>query len=447
MYSAIAALTLLGFALAWTVLNRAGSNSFDLYISLIAIGLAYVTFWFRPRRIICPPLPNWLTWLIRGVLLYLVFQAIPLPMPILALLSPARAELTRALTPIAGPVTFAPISIDPAAHVRWLLTIAASTAVFFLVRNVTFRLQNRLFAAFLPVVLVAALEAALGLLQIAGGAQQATGSYNNRDHYCCILELTLPVTVAFGLLFFAQRSELPTLLPVLKAIACWLIATLLTLGILFSLSRAGWIDSVLALLLLSIFILFPRTRSQGWRLGIFAALLLLVFAIFLAASPGEMITRLASTMTTNGEGRIYIWRQLVPLTRDFRWFGAGLLGFGPAFLKYQDFVNSKTIEFAHNDFLQYLIEMGLIGFAVLMTSLAGIIWPIARASWLSRSDKRVLLAGCLAGLFAMFVHSLVDFNLYVSPNMLTFAWILGFGSSLSAFARTQTSGTTPEALR
>jgi O-antigen ligase len=140
-------------------------------------------------------------------------------------------------------------------------------------------------------------------------------------------------------------------------------------------------------------------------------------------------------MTPDQEGRIDIWRELMPLTRTYRWFGAGLLGFTPAFLKYQDFANSKTVNFAHNDFLQYLIELGLFAFAALMASLAAIIWPFARGSWVSKSDKRLLLVGCLASTFALFVHSLVDFNLYIPANMLTFAWILGFGSALAAFAR------------
>lgn len=444
MYSSIAALTFLGFALAWAALNKSGISPFDWYVALIFIGVAHIIFWFRPRRILCPALPKWLNWTIRGLLIYIVFQATPLPLPLLAFFSPTRAELTRAVSQIAGPVPFAPISIDPAAHILWFLTIGGCTAVFFLVRNLTFRFQNRLFVAFLPLAVVAGMEAILGLLQIAGGAEQAMGSYNSRDHYCCILELTLPISVAFGVLFFSQRGESATLWPILKAIGCWLLSGLLMLGVLFSLSRAGWIDSLLSLLLLSIFILFPRTRSNGWRLAILAGLLFLVFAVFLIASPGTMLNRLVYTMTPDQEGRIDIWRELIPLTRDFRWFGAGLMGFGPAFLKYQAFVNSKTIDFAHNDFLQYLIELGLFGFAALMASLAGIVWPVAQGSWFSGSDKRVLLVGCLASAFALFVHSLVDFNLYIPANMFTFAWILGFGSALGAFPRKDTGGVIPQ---
>ena len=93
------------------------------------------------------------------------------------------------------------------------------------------------------------------------------------------------------------------------------------------------------------------------------------------------------------------------------------------------------MDFAHNDFLQYLIEMGLVGFVPLMISLGAIIWPVAYLSWTFVSEKRILLIGCIASLFALFVHSFVDFNLYVPANLFAFAWILGFGSGLVATVR------------
>jgi O-antigen ligase len=153
-----------------------------------------------------------------------------------------------------------------------------------------------------------------------------------------------------------------------------------------------------------------------------------------------MLNRLVATLTPDSEGRIYIWRELTPLIRQFRWFGTGLMGFDPVFLKYQAIVNAKRIDFAHNDFLQYLIEMGLLGFVPLLLSLGTIIGPVLKCSWPSRnhpgamSEIRVLFIGCTAGLCALFAHSLVDFNLYIPANVFAFAWILGFGSGLVAIS-------------
>jgi O-antigen ligase len=169
-----------------------------------------------------------------------------------------------------------------------------------------------------------------------------------------------------------------------------------------------------------------------------AGVVLLAFALLLIASPGAMLGRLAGSLDAESNGRIYIWQELVPLTHEFRWFGTGLMGFDPVFLKYQAFVNAKRIDFAHNDFLQYLIEMGLIGFLPLLAVLAAIVWPMVQRSWTAASESpnageiRLLLTGCVAGLGALFLHSLVDFNLYIPANMLAFAWIFGFGSGLAS---------------
>ena len=444
----LVSLVLLGLSLAFTALNKSGISPVSCYVSLVITGLAFIVYWSRPRRVICPPLPRWLMWTIRGIFLYLIFQAIPLPLSLLSLLSPERANLTRSLVPILGKVSAAPISVDPAAHVLWLLTMVGGAATFFLVREIAFRLQNRIFIALLPLFCVAVFEALLGLLQVAAGAEQAVGSYNSRDHYCCILEMTLPLLIAFGFVFFSRKSAAPSVWPTIQASGCWLAATFLVLGILFSLSRAGWIDSLVSLLILASLLIFPKMKSNRWRIGILGGSVVLLSLLFLLASPSAMLSRLAGSIGNDSSGRLYIWHDLIPLTHQFRWFGTGLMGFDPVFLRYQTFINDKRIDFAHDDFLQYLIEMGIIGFVPLLLSIAAITTPIAKRACMSRStmedsstsnlEFRIILSGCIAGTSALFLHSLVDFNLYIPANLLSFAWILGFGSALCCVVDSRT---------
>jgi O-antigen ligase len=427
MISSYAAIFFLGFALAWSAVNKAGVPPFDSYVSLVFIGAALIAYWGRQRRAIAPPLKSWVRGSILGVMVCGLFQLLPLPLSILALLSPARAELARSLSPVLGSVQLAPISLNPPNHLLWLLTIAGALAVFFLIRELASRFPERPGMVLFPLFAVAIFEAALGLIQVAGGAVQATGTYNGRDHYVCILELVLPLTIGYGFAVFSRRSE-GSALPVIAAAGVWFLAAVQLLAIVASLSRAGILDTFISLVAVALLLLLPRLPSVFSRVGLLAALLVAVAILLLFLSPSAMLQRLAET-DTQSEGRFTIWREAAPLLSEFRWFGTGLLGFDPAFLKYQAMANAHRIDFAHNDYLQYLIELGLIGFLPLIAASIGIIWPIAVHAWSQhRMDRRFLLIGCAAGILALAVHSAVDFNLYVPANMLVFAWIAGFGS-------------------
>jgi hypothetical protein len=427
MIAPYATIFFLGFALAWSAVNKAGVPPFDSYVTLVFIGAALITHWGRHRRSIAPPLKGWVRGSILAAMLYMLFQLLPLPLPVLAFLSPARAQLARSLAPVLGSPRFAPISLNPPNHVLWLMTIAGCLAVFFLIRELAFRFPEKPGLVLLPLFTVAIFEAVLGLLQVAGGAVQATGTYNGRDHYVCILELVLPVTIGYGFAVFSRRSD-GSSVPVIAAGGIWFLAAIQLLAIVASLSRAGILDTFISLVAVALLLLLPRLPSAFSRAGLLAALLVAVGILLLFLSPSAMLQRLAET-DTQSEGRFTIWREAAPLLSEFRWFGTGFLGFDPAFLKYQAMANARRIDFAHNDYLQYLIELGLIGFLPLIAAAAGVLWPIATHAWTQlRRDRRFLLIGCAAGILALAVHSVVDFNLYVPANMLVFAWIAGFGS-------------------
>jgi O-antigen ligase len=144
-----------------------------------------------------------------------------------------------------------------------------------------------------------------------------------------------------------------------------------------------------------------------------------------------MLNRLFEEGAVNSEARLDIWRESRSLLGQFFVSGAGLLGFNPLFLRYQAVINAHIIDFAHNDFLQYAIELGVVGFGSLIASLGGLIWPVLRLAWGISSPNRVLLGGAAAGLAAVAGHSFVDFNLYIPANVFAFAWLLGWGSGLA----------------
>ncbi len=85
---------------------------------------------------------------------------------------------------------------------------------------------------------------------------------------------------------------------------------------------------------------------------------------------------------------------------------------------------APTVDYAHNDYLQYLAELGLIGFALALGVMGRCLY------WMGRGlDRSRLVAGACGAVAAMGMHSMVDFNLYIPANALVLAWILGMATA------------------
>jgi O-antigen ligase len=99
-------------------------------------------------------------------------------------------------------------------------------------------------------------------------------------------------------------------------------------------------------------------------------------------------------------------------------------GYETAFLRFKNVAPMNTVDYAHNDYLQYLAELGLVGFLLALGVLGRCLY------WMSRGLGRSrLVAGAFGAVAAMGAHSLVDFNLYIPANALVLAWILGMATA------------------
>jgi len=82
-------------------------------------------------------------------------------------------------------------------------------------------------------------------------------------------------------------------------------------------------------------------------------------------------------------------------------------------------------EHAHNDYLQFAGEFGLLGFAMLGGIVLMSTW-MAIAAQLHRRDQmmRGMACGILMAIIAMLLHTAIDFNLQIPANAATFVVIL-----------------------
>ncbi|MBV9296577.1 MAG: O-antigen ligase family protein [Acidobacteriaceae bacterium] len=437
MIGPLVCLFLLSFALAWAAFCNGGIATADWSVSLAILGSASAGYWlFTSRRHRAPGLKRWVRWPVYALTGYLVFQLIPLPAGLLQILSPARAALLRSLGPVMPGMHEAPLSVAPPAALLGVFTLLGCIAGFLLVRELAWRFSSRPWIPLFPLVFIAALEASIGMYQVfaAWPSGHATGTYANYDHFAGLLETVLPFPVLYGVAVLRRAKRAPDSSTWRAFAACgsWLIAALLLLAVIYSLSRTGFLVGVAVLFIIGALSIGPRTPSPGRRwvsLGVLGAMIVLLLIVL---PPDQLIERFAmfsSTEKLSSDTRLFLWKETLSLISEFRWFGCGLGGFESAFLKYQAAAANSSVGFAHNDYLQYLAELGIIGFALLAALLSGILMQIFRGVLqLTYENRRLIVIGCAGAFAAVLLHSLVDFNMCIPANALTLAWIGGIGS-------------------
>jgi O-antigen ligase len=130
------------------------------------------------------------------------------------------------------------------------------------------------------------------------------------------------------------------------------------------------------------------------------------------------------------QDRLLLWDESRALIWAYPLFGTGLGGYESGFLKYKVTFPLVRDAFAHNDYLQYLIELGAVGFALAATAAIAILSRTVKLFIRIRGEERILSAACCGGFAAILLHSTVDFNLFVPANELLLAWFAGLACSL-----------------
>ncbi|WP_246188034.1 O-antigen ligase family protein [Paenibacillus tengchongensis] len=126
--------------------------------------------------------------------------------------------------------------------------------------------------------------------------------------------------------------------------------------------------------------------------------------------------------------RFTFYKDALKVTKDYPLLGAGGGGWSALYEKYQN--NPYTSRQVHNFFLQYLIEVGIIGFIIFMGFMLYIFYKYIRG-YLQR-DKDDFANGFFYFIIALsiLVHSLLDFNMsYAFMGILVF---LGLGGMANA---------------
>jgi O-antigen ligase len=434
----IAVLILLGVIWGYSVFRTQIGEDAEWAGLLIALGaLSVFSFFFHTGGFTTPPSQWHFAGLAFLFALYVALQLIPLPIGLLRWLSPARVEIHDGLgTLAAAPSSLVSISALPSVTMDHLMQILAYGLVFFLVTDIAVSIRKKVWLLAIPIIAIASLQAIVGLLQVGMGepGTLARGGYINRNHFAGLLEMSFPFAVMGAAASVRRVRSEGSLKWASLACVCLGAATLLLIGILSSLSRMGFVACLFSVLVMGLSFLVAGSSHALRRKALLGlAFLILLAFVFLPSDP--LIARfadLSSAEEVSEQNRLQVWKETLGLIRDFPWAGSGLGSYESVFLRHKQIGEMLRDNYAHNDYLQGLAELGLLGFSLVAAFLSLVLVKAASAIFAAATPSvRYLAVACLGSMAAILLHSLTDFNLYVQPNAMLLSWVSAIAVSHS----------------
>lgn len=404
---------------------------------------------------------------------WIILSLLPVPLDWLQIISPVRASYLQTANQLANTgIRYAPLSYNTNAGVQ---TAAFLAALFVYASTLKILLNSD--RSFLKKILytciaIGVIEALYGLIQtthpqlgvlwlkIRQFKGMARGSIIYKNQYAALLNMIWPLAVGAALLSFktfprrrtsasAKKKSRKQKRRTRKTPADYMasrrlygflflfLASVVMLAVLFSQSRGGTVSMIFILSLLLIFL--PMSLKNKF----FLSTLLIAIAAFYGSIIGySSVFDRFLLIQQSGQHRINIWLSSLPMLQDHLWTGAGIGSYmllSAVYLK--QFPENIIFDRAHNDYLEFAIELGLP--AALFFFLALIIflllfiikmWPYTKKQFFRLPSAVIISFVSAAALIGFIIHGLVDFGWRLPANLLYLATLLvllqhGLGST------------------
>ncbi|MCF7993494.1 MAG: O-antigen ligase family protein [Chromatiaceae bacterium] len=259
------------------------------------------------------------------------------------------------------------------------------------------------------------LETVLGLWPANRNHHVVLGTFWNRNHLAGLIAVLWPLAIAY--LLFGVRTH-PVRVSEGRYLMVVILCIVLALALFNTQSRLGTAAALFGLL---VFTLLARAyrAARVTRLEQFWLALAAVIAIAMAVMFGlvPLLTRYLDTFEHSGRLDVLIILGDLPIKTWL--FGAGAGGFHDVFKLVQPPTLTPSYYYLHNDWVQFLLEFGVLGVVLVLAALIPW-WLQVRPSSYNR-----LRAGAAGGVAAIALHSLGDFNLQIPGTAFAFWLTLG----------------------
>jgi O-antigen ligase/tetratricopeptide (TPR) repeat protein len=388
------------------------------------------------------------------ILGYMFLQMIPLPAGLVGVLSPKTLALYEGTLGIVDMPALLTLSVNPRSTLGEFFRFSAYVSFYILAIQLladSRRLKKTVLIV-LGLCAIVALEAIMQKylnngriywLREAPPNSSFTGPYVYRNHFAGYVEMLAPVAIALVLRYrppmhygdsWRQRLANAMAHPYFNAYLLLGFATVLMAVSLFvSMSRGGMISFVFSCFLL-LAVLAKRQKKSGSKyLGAF-----LFAAIFIAigwVGWDVLDHRFGMLFDQQGnlhEARPLIWRDAIGVIKDFFVTGTGWGTFGNIYPSYRTYIENSFAYHAHNDFIEIFTNGGVVSLVLIGWFLVVVFRQVFKVLVRRRDSYAIYLTwGSLAGILAIMIHSVTDFNFQNGANGLYFFFLLALAVSAS----------------
>lgn len=361
-------------------------------------------------------------------------QFVPLPRPLVDAISPhARAVWQRLVLTVPSAL---PLSVDLDAGAWAWLVAACTLAIFSSARHIFGQGGVRTVTRAIAMIGLAVSAIALAQEATAHGLMywrwrpldegaEPFGPFVNRNHFGTWVVLAAPLV--FGYLAAHATAHHQSgghvswqsrLRATADGRAVWLTAAtvFMVVALAASLSRSAMFGFATAG---GIAVWFRRTgarvgagRPERW---VAAGLLVAGAAVLARVDPLTLASRLAAA-PVSAAGRFAIWRDTVPVIRDFWLTGTGAGTYETVMLLYQRSMPEVRFNQAHNHYLQLAAEGGLLLAVPLLMALRGFLHDAGELIANDSSGMYFVRAGAFCGLAGVAAQSIWETGLTTPAN-------------------------------